>query len=107
MRFVSLYMHTYIIFSSQVYVSDCIGVHWVGFSIAVYGIGSTLMAFTVGRLVKCFPQYCVVYPLVAINLGIVIFLLLWDRQPSYFASLLIIFGLGLCEGTWDSTASCE
>ena len=65
------------------------------------------MAFFAGRFVKYFPQYFVVFPLVTVNLGIVIFLLLWDRQPSYFVSLSIVFGWGLCDGTWASTTSCE
>ena len=65
------------------------------------------MAFTVGRLVKYIPQYFVVYTFLTLGLGIVIFLLWWEREPSYFASLLIVFGLGLCGGTWLTTITCE
>ena len=92
---------------AQVYVSDCIGVHWIGFTQMAFGLGAALTAFTAGRLVKYIPQYFIVYIFIAINLGIVIFLILWDREPSYVASFLILFGWGTCEGIWNSIPPSE
>ena len=65
------------------------------------------MAFTVGGLVKYIPQYFVVYTFLTVGLGIIIFLLRWEREPCYFASILILFGSGLCGGTWLTTIGCE
>ena len=95
------------IYLSQVYVSDCIGVHWIGVALAIYGLGSGLTALTAGRAVKYIPQYFIVYTFLSINMGIVIFMLLLEREPSYILSFLILFGLGICEGVWISTPSGE
>ena len=72
-----------------------------------FGVGAALTAFTAGRLVKYIPQYFIVCTFIAINLGIVIFQILWDRKPSYVASFLILFGWGICEGIWNSIPLSE
>ena len=72
-----------------------------------FGIGGALTAFAAGSVVKYIPQYFIVYTFMAINLGIVIFLILWDREPSYVASFLILFGWGACEGIWNSIPPSE
>ena len=82
---------TFFLFNDRYNASDCIGVHWIGFTQVAFGLGTALTAFTAGRLMKYIPQYFIAYTFIAINLGIVIFQLLWDREPSYFATFLILF----------------
>ena len=72
-----------------------------------FGIGGAVTGFTAGSVVKYIPQYFVVYTFMVINLGIVIFLILWNREPSYVASFLILFGWGACEGIWNSIPPSE
>ena len=91
----------------QVYVSDCIGVHWIGVALAIFGSGSGLTALTAGRLVKYIPQYFIIYTVSTIIVGILIFLLLWKREPSYVVPFLVLFGLGTWEGVWFSTSAGE
>ena len=78
----------------QVFISRCIGVQWVGFVIIAYGITSALNSLVTGRLVKHIPDYLFIYSAVIANVGLMLFLILWERQPSFIA----VFGFALCWG---------
>ena len=91
----------------QVLISDCIGVHWVGFCLTMFGVGSALSAFIGGRLVKCIPQYVVIYFISALNAALLLFLLIWPKHPTYYVPFLILLGLGACEGTWNSMGASK
>lgn len=85
----------------QLYVSECIGVHWVGFCLIPFGLGSAVSATLEGRLLKCIPQFVVVYPISAVNVGLLLILLFWDKEPTYYVPFLYLFAFGICEGTWQ------
>ena len=67
-----------------------------------YGICSGLAAVIGGRLVKCVPQFIIVYCLTAVLLSVVLFLLFWEKTPSYVLAFAPTALLGIGEGTWHS-----
>ena len=67
-----------------------------------YGTCSGLAAVIGGRLVKCVPQFIIVYFLTAILLSDVFFLLFWEKSPSYIVSFVPTALIGIGEGTWHS-----
>ena len=75
--------------------------YWVGFCLISLGTASAVSAFINGYLIRLVPQYILVYIGIVLNTGTIIFLLVWDIQPTYFV-VLIIFILGYCEGIWTS-----
>ncbi|XP_011409961.1 PREDICTED: protein unc-93 homolog A-like [Amphimedon queenslandica] len=81
-------------------ISDCIGVHWVGLMTMGYGICSALSAVVTGRLFRYVPPFLMVYFFSAVMLGTTLFLLFWERRPSYLVPFLPLLILGLCEGMW-------
>ncbi|XP_011410250.1 PREDICTED: protein unc-93 homolog A-like [Amphimedon queenslandica] len=87
---------------TKVYVSDCIGVHWVGLFSLTYGTCSGISAIVTGRLVKYIPQFLMVYGFSALMIGDLLFLLLWDVSPSYLKAFLPVAVLGVCEGMWHA-----
>jgi hypothetical protein len=89
------------------FVSDCIGVRWIGVSQITFGIFSAMTAIINGRLVKCVPQYVMIYAVTCVNIGIVIFVLLWERTPSFPIIFLIIASWGICDGIWNSVPPSE
>ena len=103
----STYLQYLFLTYMQVYFSDCIGVHWIGVAMAIFGSGSGLTALIAGRLVKYIPQYFIIYTVSTINMGVLIFLLLWNREPSYVVPFLVLFGWGIWEGVWLSTSAGE
>ena len=61
-----------------------------------YGISSAA-AFG-GRLVKCIPQFVIVYISLSILMSTVLFLMFWDEKPSYMLTFVPMLILGLCDG---------
>ena len=55
-----------------------------------------------GRLVKYIPQFLIVYSVSALMIGDLLFLLLWDVNPSYLKAFLPMVILGLGEGMWHA-----
>ncbi len=86
----------------QVYVSDCIGIYWIGFCQCCFGIGSAVSAFLNGFLVRYVPQYILVYIGALINVATIIFLFIWERQPSYYIVFIVLLLWGYSEGLWNS-----
>ena len=76
------------------FISDCIGVHWVGFVLAVFGLCGGIAALAAGRLVRYLPQYVMMYAALFISCGISLVFIFWKRTPNYFA----IFGFAVCWG---------
>ena len=68
----------------------------------VFGVGSGISAVSCGRLVKLIPQYMIIYGVYLVNAGLVVFLLVWERVPSYTAAFVTFFVWGLCDGIWNS-----
>lgn len=78
----------------KVFISDCIGVHWIGFVLAVFGLCGGIAALAAGRLVRYLPQYVMMYAALFISCGISLVFIFWKRTPNYFA----IFGFAVCWG---------
>lgn len=83
-------------------MSECIGVHWVGLVVCTFGICSGLSALIGGRLVKFIPQFSIVYTVSAALMGLMLFLIFWERTPSYIVAFVVISVWGVCEGIWHS-----
>ena len=70
--------------------------------VAAYGTGGIIGTLSAGRLVKYIPQCVFMYCALSVAAGLVLFLLIWERQPSYIALFLFTLGWGYSEGTIDT-----
>ena len=89
------------------YVSDCIGVRWVGLVLMTYGVSSGLGGLVSGRLVKCLPQYLITYAASLTSLGIFLFHLFWARAPLYYVQFIVASLIGICEGSLSAVTASE
>ena len=78
------------------YVSDCIGVRWVGLVLMTYGVCCGVGGFVSGRMVKHVPQHFITYFVLAVYLAVLLFLLLWEPAPVHYVLFIVagIFGVG-------------
>ena len=61
---------------------------------------------TYGQLVKCIPRYSLFVFGGLINIGLLIFLVLWTPYPTYVAVFLFVFFWGVADAVWNAmTAS--
>ena len=93
------------LFSLQVYISDCLGVSKVGFILMIFGLSSGAVCFVYGPIVKYIPECFVLILSAFIQAGLVIFLLIWTRVPSYAAVIIFIIGWGAADAVWQISYS--
>ena len=82
------------------YVAECVGVHIVGYVFIVYGAGSSAASIVVGKILGYVSLTLVSLLNVCLNVGLVSFLLIWEREPNYFVIFIMAILWGICEGTW-------
>ena len=63
-----------------------------------YGISSALAAAFGGHLVNCIPQFVIVYISLSLLMSTVLFLMFWNKKPSYILTFVPTLILELCEG---------
>ena len=89
----------------QMYITECVGVEFVGIAVIIWGVLNTLGGFSAGLLMRCMASYVIV--LMAIGLGQIgsfVFLIVWVRQPSFIVVVIISAIFGLCYGVNTTTA---
>ena len=83
-------------------MSDCIGVHWIGFVDAAFAVTTASVSLAAGKLAKIVPTYALIVAAVVIQGGVVFFLLFWERNPSYVIVFAVAGAWGLGDGIWST-----
>ncbi|XP_065911643.1 protein unc-93 homolog A-like isoform X2 [Dysidea avara] len=87
------------------YVSACFGVHMVGYTTMVYALFTAISSFLTGKIyLAYFPRYVVAIFTTLITLSLAIFLVIWERQPSYVFVFTFIAVWGIVAGQWITLA---
>lgn len=83
----------------QRYVTECVGVEFVGVCIITMGAFATLGGFGSGWLMRFTTSYVMVLVCIGgLEVGSFIFLIVWTRQPSFAVIVVISAVFGLCYG---------
>ena len=82
------------------YIAECVGVHIVGYVFIVYGAASAVAGISVGKIIGTVSITLVSLLNVCLNIGLVAFLLIWEREPNYAVIFVMTILWGICEGSW-------
>lgn len=83
----------------QVYVTECVGIEFVGMSVIVWGVFAILGCFGSGWLMRYTTSYMMVWVCIGgLEVGSLVFLIAWERQPSFGVIVTISAVFGLCFG---------
>ena len=83
------------------------GVHIVGYVFIVYGAASAAAGIAVGKILGYVSLTLVSLWNVCLNVGLVSFLLIWEREPNYFVMFTVAVLWGICDGSWTTLASSK
>lgn len=75
-------------------MSECLGVKWIGFILAIFGVVGTVCAVASGRLVKYLPRFVLVHGALFASIGIIVAFLLLKREKSYYEIITYAVVLG-------------
>ena len=97
--------HTEYTFHLQMYISECIGVEFVGISVILWGTFAGLGSFSVGWLVRYVAAYVMVVFTIGLGqMGAIVFLITWVRQPSLTAVTIMSAISGVCYGVGSASS---
>ena len=81
------------------YITECVGVEFVGVSVMLWGAFATLGSFGSGWLMRYTTSYLMVLVCIGgLEIGSLVFLISWERQPSLPVIVVIATVFGLCYG---------
>jgi len=90
-----------------VYVAECVGVHIIGYVFIVYGAASAITNICVGKVLGYVSLTSVSLLNMCLNVGLVAFLLIWEREPNYYVMFTVAVLWGICDGAWTTLTSSK
>ena len=88
-------------------MAECVGVHVIGYVFIVYGAISAAASVCTGKILGRVSITILSLVTMCLNVGIIAFLLIWEREPNYFVIFLIAVLWGICDGSWASATSSK
>ena len=73
----------------------------------VYGAAGAVASICVGKIIGYVSLTSVSLLNVCLNIGLVAFLLIWEREPNYFVIFAVATLWGICDGSWTTLTSNE
>ena len=90
------------------YITECVGVEFVGVSVIIWGMSTCLGSFVSGWLIRYTTSYIIVTAVLVVgHIGSTVFLLVWVRQPSLEVISIMAAIFGLCHGVIFAAALGE
>ena len=90
------------------YITECVGVEFVGVSVIIWGMSTCLGSFVSGWLIRYTTSYIIVTAVLVVgHIGSTVFLLVWVRQPSLEVIGIMAAIFGLCHGVIFAAALGE
>ena len=102
-----LYLLCSTYYTPQHFVSDCFDVYLVGFTLAVFSASSSAMCIMCGRFVKFIPRFFLLLFGAALAVGVIIFIEVWDRVPSYSFIFTFVVVWGISNGILTTLATSK
>ena len=89
------------------YVAECVGVHIIGYVFIVYGAASAISGICIGKVLGYVSLTSVSLLNMCLNVGLVAFLLIWEREPNYYVMFTVAVLWGICDGAWTTLTSSK
>ena len=91
----------------QHFVTECVGVGLVGLTQIVWGLSLSVSSVVVGKVATKIPRTLLVLVATLGDLAVLLFLIFWERAPSYVPGFVIsiVFGLGM--GVWNTVPASK
>ena len=91
----------------QVYIAECMGIHFVGYIFIVYGGAGAVGSICVSKIIGRASITSMSLLIMCLHIGIVAFLLIWKREPNYYVVFVIAILWGICDGSWCIVTSSK
>ena len=73
----------------------------------VYGAGAAVASIIVGKVIGKVSITVMSLLNLCLNIGLVAFLLIWEREPNYTVMFTVAVLWGICDGNWSTLTSSK
>lgn len=91
----------------QHFISECVGVGVVGFAVVAWGISLSFSSLVLARVAVYTSCTLLAVLTATVEGGFIVFLLCWEREPSYVVVFLTSFVWGFADGLWLTFSTGE
>lgn len=102
MYFATIFSNTLTLTNTQHYISQCFGTYMVGFVLIVLGLCSSLSSVAIGRFLKYLPRFAIVLFGASLSVTTILFMVMWQREPSFVAFFVIAAVWGSADAVWTT-----
>lgn len=99
--------YSFFFFSLQAFIAKCFGTYQVGFTLIALGLSSGFTSALYGKLAKFIPRLFIFLFGGLLNIGLLVFLVLWVPVPSYVFIFLFAVLWGAADGVWNTMTTSE
>lgn len=90
---------------SKVFIAQCLGIGFIGVGTMLYFLSSALSAVIAAKvMIYTSRAVCSIF-LFIWTLTLLLFMMLWTREPSYIVILSLSVGMGVSNGSWYTLGS--
>ena len=79
----------------------------VGFVLILLGMSSAATSMAYSRVMKCIPRLAIALFAASLNIGVIIFLLIWERAPSYAVIFSFAVVWGMADAIWNTVPTSK
>ena len=79
----------------------------MGYVFIVYGTGAAVTSIIVGKVIGKVSITVMSLLNLCLNIGLVAFLLIWEREPNYAVIFIVAILWGICDGNWSTLTSSK
>ena len=88
-------------------MTECLGIGVVGLVLIVWGLFASASSGVVGKLATKVPRIFVMIAGTAGDAAIILFLVFWERVPSYVVVFVVAVVFGVGDGVWNTIPTSE
>ena len=79
----------------------------MGYVFIVYGAAAAVASIIVGKVIGKVSITVMSLLNLCLNIGLVAFLLIWEREPNYVVMFTVAVLWGICDGNWTTLTSSK
>ena len=72
-----------------------------------FGVSSAVGSLFTGKISSYVPRFVIMILNLLLMLSLLVFLLMWDREPNYAVVFVVPILWGVCDSIWNTVTTSE
>ena len=72
-----------------------------------FGISSAVGSFATGKILSYIPRFVIMTLNLLLMLSLLVFLIVWEREPNYVVVFIVPILWGICDSIWNTVTTSK